>query len=401
MSFVTAIEQFKKTGSNEQMAEIVRLANSGLSDEEVAALAQTLADSGRFLTFDTTLGLTDIASTGGPGSLTTLLCPFLLVIQGCHVPKLSVPGRPAGSVDVMAQIDGYRTSLNPSDIHRILHTCGYAHFIGANTYAPRDAELFDYRKRNDATGIPELAVSSLLSKKVAVGVKRMGLDVRVMPHGNAGGSWREAQEFVSRFSRVAKFLGIQSVAFITNARMVPQPFVGRGEALMALADLVTGRGNDWLEQHARVCFAMSRSVSGISDAMFPDRDQLRRVLESHLRAQGATLDKFFEACKSVREKRRHKFVARRDGFFTVELARLRMAIVTLQDARKTRRNPFPDPAGVILERQTGTYVYKGEVLANIRCEGIPRADTIARFRDAFLVSESPGEIGGYEEIKSA
>ena len=401
MSFATAIEQFETTGSDEQMAEIIRLASTGLSDEEVADLAQTLAESGRSLGFDTTLGLTDIASTGGPGSLTTLLCPLLLVIQGCHVPKLSVPGRPAGSVDVMAQIDGYRISLNSSEIRHILYSCGYAHFIGANAYAPRDAELFDYRKRNDAIGIPELVISSLLSKKVAVGVKRIGLDVRVAPHGNAGGSWRKARAFVGRFSRVAKLLGIQSVAFITNARTAPQPFIGRGEALMALADLVTDHGNEWLDQHARVCFAMSRSVSETPDAAFPDRDQMQEALENHLHAQGSTLDKFFQASKAVRDKFRHKFVSTSSGFLTVDLGGLRTAIVSLQDARKTETDPFPDPAGVILERQTGTYVYKGDVLASIRCDGIPRTDALARFSDAFSVSESPGEIGGYEEIRSA
>ena len=127
---------------------------------------------------------------------------------------------------------------------------------------------------------------------------------------------------------------------------------------MALADLVTDHGNEWLDQHARVCFAMSRSVSETPDAAFPDRDQMQEALENHLHAQGSTLDKFFQASKAVRDKFRHKFVSTSSGFLTVDLGGLRTAIVSLQDARKTETDPFPDPAGVILERQTGTYVYK-------------------------------------------
>ncbi len=58
----------------------------------------------------------DVASTGGPSSLSTLLSPLFLRAGGAVVPKLGVPGRPAGGIDCLAQIPGYRTELSAQEV---------------------------------------------------------------------------------------------------------------------------------------------------------------------------------------------------------------------------------------------------------------------------------------------
>ena len=78
---------------------IATVASQFPSDAAVAAdLATILAASGERLSVDGAV-VADVASTGGPASLSTLLTPLFLRAAGAIVPKLGVPGRPAGSID--------------------------------------------------------------------------------------------------------------------------------------------------------------------------------------------------------------------------------------------------------------------------------------------------------------
>src|SRR5438309_6583735 len=84
---------------------------SNVEDADIAYLATRLAKSGELLSkFDNQL-VADVASTGGPSSLSTVLCPLYLARGGAIVPTLGVPGRPAGGTDILACVHGFTSSL--------------------------------------------------------------------------------------------------------------------------------------------------------------------------------------------------------------------------------------------------------------------------------------------------
>src|SRR5437879_3175052 len=86
--------------------------NSGDVDS-IAALAKALAASGDIWSWPSDFQpVSDVPSTGGPTSLTTLVCPYILAGSGCFVPKLSVPGSIAGALDVLELIAGFNINLD-------------------------------------------------------------------------------------------------------------------------------------------------------------------------------------------------------------------------------------------------------------------------------------------------
>lgn len=215
----------------QQIIERIHKAQSEpLNEREVAELATIYAASGIQLNFGER-PTADIASTGGPSSLSTLLAPLFLATSGYGVPKLAVPGRPAGGLDVLTQLRGYSIDLQQQQVEAIIESCGYAHFISSGVYAPLDAETFKYRQAVGAQQAPDLVIASLLSKKLAVGVKHVGLDVRVARHGNFGGSLNTARSNSQKFIRVADLLGLRAVCVLSDVTQPLQPFIGRGEAL--------------------------------------------------------------------------------------------------------------------------------------------------------------------------
>lgn len=403
MIFEEIVETFINEGSEHSMNALVTHAKENtLSENEIARLAHRMAESGTVMNFRESYKCVDIPSTGGPSSLSTILCPLFIVLLGYRVPKLAVPGRPAGGIDIMAQIPDYRTSIGQNEINEILDECGYAHFLATDNFAPRDGTFYAYRKRIGAINMPELAIASLLSKKVAVGLRRIGLDIRVAPQGNFGSSWDEAKAYAQKFIRTAKLLGIKATCFLTNGMVPYQPYIGRREALTALNHVLEDSCDEWLQKHVMTCFAMAKTVTNTDKTIdCLSHENLKQVFSAHLQAQGTDYERFLARVNEVRSFARETIYANRDGFIIVDLLSLRNGIVKAQNKFSTSHLFFPDPMGIILLKNTGDYVKKGEPIATVRYHSELKDFTIGDIIRYVSRISNNKQIGRYEEVRNA
>ena len=395
-----AIEKFDASPNESSMAAVVEYAASGdMTNDEIARLALILGRSGEVTSFRLGLPVADLASTGGPSSLSTLLGPLFLCSMGCCVPKLGVPGRPAGGVDTLAQIPGYNTFLTSRDVVACMEQCGYAHFLANEDHAPLDARLFRYRQQVGAQDIPALAIASILAKKVSVGLERSGLDVRVAPHGNFGKNWQEARSNAHRYQDVASILKIDAVCMLTDATVPFQPFLGRGESLLALYYVFNNKADVYLARHATLCTGMATAVAGSSDSTSTSLIQeCSNHFFDNVRAQGGSRDAFEEYTTYVEENHRFHLIATRKGFVQINLKRVRDLIVHYQRAGLTEERPFPDEMGVILKRQQGDFVHKGDLLATVRIPEKIWPSSESELKEAIFVTRKMTRAQGYEEV---
>jgi len=349
--------------SEAKWGEIIeRARNDALSDQQIADIAVDFANSGKTEVLRD-WKTADVASTGGPSSLSTLLAPLFLVRAGYVVPKLGVPGRPAGGLDVLAQIPGYRIEIGEIELRQILTESGYAHFISAGAYAPLDLEVFRLRQRMGAQAVPALVIASLLSKKIAVDVKTIGLDVRVAPHGNFGQDYREGRANTKRFIRVASLLDRHVVCVLTDATIPFQPYLGRGEAIWALKRIFSGEMENWLLRHVQQCGKIAMAVSHDDDSF--SLNALQQVFEDNLQAQGTNFDAFCEIAEKVENDHRYVLESPRDGFVRYDLVKLRSTIVSIQNVFQPT-GPLPDPIGVRLLVDVGDAVETGQPVMSVR-----------------------------------
>jgi thymidine phosphorylase len=375
-------------------AAIVQHARAGrFEDAEISALARSLAHSGVTLAPDAA-EVVDIASTGGPASLTTIVCPLFLTALGRAVVKVAVPGRPAGGIDVLAQLPGFRFELTPQETSAVLRAAGYVHLLAGTTFAPADAALFEYRRQHDAVAIPELAMASLLAKKLCVGIRRAGIDVRVGAGANFGASWDGARALARRFVRVARAAGVELVCFLTDGGRPYQRYIGRGEALLALRKVLDGDADPWLQQHVDACFAMAAAVADRA-AGRPTCDELRAVAAAQLSAQGADIADLGRRAAEVERAHAHSVTARATGFVRIDLDHIKTVLVELQRGDRGG-GPFPDPAGLILATPSGSFVERGAVVATVR--GVEGPDARARLEGAFAVTSRAVGVPGFEQV---
>ena len=341
------------------------------SDAKVSAeLAQILVESGT--KEDRSDKFTaDVASTGGPSSLSTLLGPLFLQAAGAIVPKVGVPGRPAGGIDCLAQIKGYKTSLNKKEVNDILSSTGYAHFLADGDFVPLDGRMFKLRQLHEAQNVPTLVVASLLAKKIAIGVRYIGLDVRVSNYGNFGGDWSSAQRNALFFHETANILSLKVMPVLTNNNFPYQPYIGRRDALVALDDIFSEITSAWLSKHLYTCknIALSCVPSSARETLSRvSAVQLRHFFDQNLIAQGGTPNEFRDIVKATRDQHFREVRAKREGFVYYPLSQIRNVLVHWQNNYQNEYNPFPDPVGLILRKCPGEWVGQGQVIATVRVE---------------------------------
>lgn len=359
------IKEVSRLGTEEAMAPLIASARQNLwHSEHMRHLAEVLAHSGTKLSFPANQSTADVASTGGPGSLSTLLCPLYLRSRGFIVPKLGVPGRPAGGIDVLAQLRGYKVALTAAEARQVIDRCGYAHFLAGAEFAPLDAALFRFRQKVGAQNIPALAVASILSKKIACDVKFAGLDVRTAPHGNFGSDFAEARDAARAFCAAAAAAGVTPVAFLTDARVPYQPFIGRGKSLIALRNIFEKRGDAWLTDHNDQCRLMAAHVTALRHGAAPEGEIADAFLDN-IEAQGSSREAFHERVDLVEKMSRRDLSAERDGFIWLDMSELRAVFVDA-NSRGVDQSLFSDALGMILRTKPGTYVRRGDLLASIK-----------------------------------
>lgn len=339
-----------------------------LGDEDVAELAHGLAGSGDRLAPDRRAG--DVASTGGPSSLSTLICPLHLRARGVKVPKLGVPGRPAGGIDVLQTVPGFQGALEPNAAQAALERSGYIHLLADERWAPLDARLFAFRQREGAQTVPALVIASILAKKLAAGATGAGLEIRVAPHGNFGGDLDQARRNAHRYNAVAKRLDLRPVSALTDATRPYQPYIGRGEALIALAEVLSGRAREWLADHLLLCQRMADAVAGalgVDTTASAQPAALREAHDALLAVHGAEASSFDDRVEEVRAAPRTIFRAERAGVVEYDLGQMRTLLVGRQQAEAAQDgSPAPDPAGVILEAPASIEVGAEEPLMSVR-----------------------------------
>ncbi len=365
MSYLNLIENFRAKPSAQSAGDLICFFRSNENAQAVADLAYALAESGARLTISGRNA--DIASTGGPSSLSTLLCPLFLAHAGFIVPKLGVQGRPAGGIDVMAQLPGFDISPTPEKVRDILKSCNFAHFLADDAYAPLDQILFRFRQELGAQAVRNLVVASILAKKLAVGVTDAGLEIRVFPGGNFGEDEQTAVENARFFNEVASRLKIKSTCFVTDCTVPYQPWIGRGEAIQAMHELFYGEPSDWLMSHAEQCWSFVQQINDSETGPADMRKVLREtctIFEKHLQSHGANPTDISGVISNLAKQHSYTVNAPSNGFVVYHQEVIRDFIVRRQRAVSGTR--FADPTGLELLRRPEDQVMHGEPVLMVR-----------------------------------
>jgi pyrimidine-nucleoside phosphorylase len=377
---------------------------SGMSDREVSALTERMIQSGEKVDLSGVPGMkVDKHSTGGVGDKTSLIAAPLAAACGVVVPMISgrALGFTGGTLDKLESIPGFRTNLTIEEFQAQLAQHKLA-FIGqTEQIAPADGKLYALR---DATATVEsipLIASSIMSKKMAVGLDALVLDVKV-----GSGAFMKKQVEARRLAQMMVGIGRRMdkrvQALITDMNQPLGFAVGNALEVMEVSQTLQSAGPAdltrlSLELAARMIH-LAKITATLDEARVLAEKKLvdgsgYRKMKDVIAAQGgnpAVMDRFdlLPNATGARE-----IASPRAGYVSaIDAEYIGLASSMIGAGRDTKEDTIDPAVGVILEVKVGQKVDAGGVLCRLYYTNEERVEEAAQLvEDAFRISASAPE----------
>ncbi len=334
---------------------------NGLDDGEAVALTRAMTRSGPCMTWPGIEGpFIDKHSTGGVGDKVSLVLAPLWAAMGRRVPMISGRGlgHTGGTLDKLEAIPGYRVDLDESALRRILADVGC--FISGQTaaLAPADRILYALRNETQTVECIPLIVASILSKKLAEGLDRLVLDVKV----GSGAFMKDlasARQLAEAMVRVGTGAGVHTSAVLTD---MSQP-LGQacGNALEVTESVACLQGGGPADLRALVLHLADDPAA----AALLDSGAAYEVFARMVRAQGGSL-----SALDVDSAEVEPYLADADGVLNrCDAWGVGRAAFLLGAGRLRAEDRVHPGVGVTVLKKVGDRVVRGEPLALLHHSG--------------------------------
>lgn len=375
---------------------------SGMSDREVDVVTESMMNSGSFIDLTPVPGVkVDKHSTGGVGDKTSLIAAPIAAAAGVVVPMISGRGlgHTGGTLDKLESIPGFRTDLTVDEFRALLIEHRLA-FIGQTPeIAPADGKIYSLR---DATATVEsipLIASSIMSKKLAVGVDALVLDVKV-----GSGAFMKKQIDARRLAQmmvgIGRRLDKRVQALITDMNQPLGYAVGNALEVMEVSQTLQNAGPADLTRISLELAARMIYLGKITKTLDEAREVAQRNLldlsgyqkfRDVIAAQGGNPDVLdrFELLPNATGAQ--EITTSRGGYVSaIDAELIGQASSRIGAGRNTKEDTIDPAVGVILEVKVGQKIDSGSILCRIYYTSEENLETAAELvEDAFKISQQP------------
>jgi pyrimidine-nucleoside phosphorylase len=349
----------------------------GLAPAELSALTAAMLASGDHLrTEGLDRPVVDKHSTGGVGDKVSLLLAPMVASCGAAVPMISGRGlgHTGGTLDKLESIPGFRTGLSLREAEAQLRRIGCAMLGPTREIAPADQKLYALRDVTATVESIPLIAASIMSKKLAEGLRGLVLDVKT-----GSGAFLPAREQAIELARtmitLGETAGCRTVALLTA---MDRP-LGRacGNAL-EVEEALQGLAGDGPDDLMEVTYALGAEMlvlAGIEAEPDAARQRLRaslgsgRALETLARvveAQGGDPRVVEDPGILPQANAVEVFAAPAAGVVTaVEPRTIGRAIVEMGGGRRTMADEIDRAVGFVITVKPGDCVVAGQPIASV------------------------------------
>lgn len=261
-----------------------------MDSAETGALTQAMATSGKTIDWEED-GIAELIvdkhSTGGVGDKVSLMLAPLAAACGARVPMISGRGlgHSGGTLDKLDSIPGYNTSPDLVLFKRVVKSAGCAIIGQTDELAPADRRLYALRDVTATVESIPLITASILSKKMAAGLRGLAMDVKT-----GSGAFMETEEEAEALARsivdTAAVAGLPVKAVITDMDEVLGRTAGHAVEVRESIDYLTGASRD--SRLHEVVFTLATAMlalAGIEQDPARARRRLQTALDSGQAAQ--------------------------------------------------------------------------------------------------------------------
>ncbi len=358
-------------------AMLMAICFRGMTERETLDLTLAMLHSGETLDLSQIPGLkADKHSTGGVGDKTSLvLCPILASL-GVKMSKMSGRGLgyTGGTIDKLESFPGFRCDLTEEEFLKNLREIGFVITGQAQGLCPADKKLYALRDVTGTVSSIPLIVSSIMSKKLAVGADVIVLDVKT-----GSGAFMQTEEdavsLASELVKVGRAAGKKTRALVTEMDEPLGFAVGNALEVREAIEVLRGAQAGHLLE---LCLALGACILTEGGLAEDEAEAEKKMLEAVrsgaaletfaalVREQGGDPAAVYNPALLPQAAYRFEVPAPRGGFVTRltanEIGRICMH---LGGGRETKESGIDPAVGLLLKKKVGDEVRAGESLAEI------------------------------------
>ena len=351
--------------------------NKGMDYNETLDYTKIMLNSGIKLDYSYLDGyVIDKHSTGGVGDKVSIVLAPILAACGCYVPMIA--GRSlehtGGTIDKLETIPGYQTSLSIEKFTKIVESVGLSIMSQTKQICPSDKKIYSLRDMTNTVASLPLICGSIMSKKIAEGIKGLVLDIKV-GNGAFMKTLNDAKELGVLLNEVGHLYGLNMSICYTNMNQPLGNSAGLWCEIVESIKCLKGDGpNDLME----VVFLLGKKaldMAGIDDA----RNKMNKVIQN-----GYALNKFQEMVKShggdvtcIDDYKTHnpkyceKIYSNQDGFiYDINTLEIGKALNELGGSYASNINKLDPTVGMYFFKKIGDSVESGEAVMEIFCSNL-------------------------------
>lgn len=360
----------KKIVECQMSSLLMAICINGMSDEEIFNLTDIMLNSGDQINLDGIEGIkVDKHSTGGIGDKTTLILAPLVASTGVYVVKMSGRGLgyTGGTADKLESIPGFKIHLDINELITQVSEINQVIASQTGNLVPADKALYALR---DITGTVEsipLIASSIMSKKLASGVDKIVMDVKV-GKGALIKTLEDAAILSKIMVKIGKKYNKETVCVITNMDEPLGNAVGNSLEVREAIEVLKGRGPKDVQllvlTLASYMVSLGKNIS-YSDANREVVENLKNgkayeKFEELVLKQHGNLEEIEYSSKVYSLKSKETgFVKRIDAEKIGELVR------NLGGGRYHKSDNIDYKVGIVLNKKVGDYVLEDEELVKV------------------------------------
>lgn len=349
----------------------------GMTRRETGDMTLEMAGSGDRVDLSTLPGVkVDKHSTGGVGDKTSLIIGPIAAACGVTIAKMSGRGlgHTGGTVDKLESIPGLRTDIPRQEFFDIVKRTGLSIIGQSGNLCPADKKLYALRDVTATVESLPLIASSIMSKKIAAGADAILLDVKV-GSGAFMKTLEDSRALAREMVRIGSQVGRQTVALITDMDMPLGRKIGNALEVQEAVEVLSGKGDHrlrslCLELSANMVY-LGRQAETMEGARAKAVEAVRsggalEKLRQMAEAQGGDPSYITNPEKFTISPACVEIAAPQAGYITrLDAEGCGLAAVELGAGRETKESPIDFGAGIVLMKNKGDRVEKGQPIARL------------------------------------
>lgn len=347
---------------------------NGMTESEISALVDVMLNSGKRMDFSHHPDYVgDKHSTGGVGDKVSIILGPLLAAAGIAIPMLSGRslGHTGGTLDKLETIPGFKVDIDLDDFRKQVDSIGIAMIGQTKEICPADRRIYALR---DVTGTIEsipLISGSIMSKKIAEGIRGLVLDVKT-GNGAFMKNIDDARKLGKTLIMIGKSFNINTDVVYTS---MDQPLGKTAGLWCEVQESIDGLKGNGPDDTMQVTFELGAKL--ILQAGLSKTQSEAIAFQKKLISNGKAYEKFLEMVEYQggnptdieNYSRLHQpkcigeLTAEQSGYIqSMDTYKIGLATIELGCGRKKTTDTVDPTAGIEFYKKIGDKVNRGDTL---------------------------------------